>query len=53
MCVGREQDNLKKSELRKVKKIQWARGVGHRSGCKPLPTIHSGNYVSYTGAKLD
>lgn len=33
--------------------IGWARGAGHRSDCKSLPTIHSGDYVAHTATKLD
>lgn len=32
--------------------IGWARGTGHRSDCKSLPTIHSGDYVGTYSNKV-
>lgn len=53
MYTYRETRYTKQSKLKKVNKIWWARRVDHSSGCKPLPTIHSGNYIAYTATKLD
>ena len=32
--------------------ILWSRGVGQKSNYKPVPTIHSGDYMTYAATML-
>ena len=38
----------KQRKVKMINNIQWARSVGCRSDCKPIPTVQPGNYVTYS-----